>query len=287
MTSALRLFWWNDKPNFGDRISRDIVAHVSGRDVEWAPVEECELFAVGSIVHLARQAYIHPKETRPWIWGSGCIKPIRQEFLRNVNIAALRGPISEECLKMRVNRYGDPALLLPEVLGEEIERTEKVGIVPHFSKIGAVEAKAGELPADVQIIVVRDEDHLEVVRQIARCRLVFSSSLHGLIVADAFGVPSVWLDPTGNHRFARFKFYDYAASVGRGLSRPIGLDGIAQALEQEAAHAITYQAGIDRARTDLWQSFPEELRKSAIHPAHIAGATGTSPAMPPPPGGAA
>ena len=259
MADPVRLFWWNETPNFGDQISRDIVAHVSGRPVEWAPVDEAEIFAVGSIVHLARQAYVQPKDHKPWIWGSGCIKPIRQEFLRNVRIAALRGPISEECLKMRVNRYGDPALLMPDVLGEKIERTDTVGIVPHFSKLEAVKARANDLPADIQIIDVRD-DHLEVVRQIARCRLVFSSSLHGLIIADAFGVPSVWLDPTGNHRFARFKFYDYATSIGRGLSLPISLDQIPDALAQEDKYAVTWQEGVARRQDDLRESFPQELR---------------------------
>ena len=263
MTDPLRLFWWNEKPNFGDQISRDIVAHVSGREVEWAPVEEAEIFAVGSIVHLARAAYLKPRESKPYIWGSGCIKPIRQEFLRHVQIAALRGPLSEECLKMRVNRYGDPALLMPDVLGDKVAPTNRVGIVPHFSKLGAVQAQSAKLPAEVDLIDVRD-NHLDVVRQIAGCRLVFSSSLHGLIIADAFGVPSVWLDPTGNHRFARFKFYDYAASVGRGLSLPISLDDIGAALDAEDRFAVTYADTIAQRQSDLRGSFPETLRKRDV-----------------------
>ncbi len=48
---AIKVFYWKGK-NFGDALSRDVVAHVSGREAVWAPPLQADLFAVGSVVSL-------------------------------------------------------------------------------------------------------------------------------------------------------------------------------------------------------------------------------------------
>ena len=53
------------------------------------------------------------------------------------------------------------------------------------------------------------------------CEVIVSSSLHGLIIADAYGIPTVWAkfgnDINGND----FKFYDYYWSLGMSDIKPL------------------------------------------------------------------
>ena len=53
---ALRLYWWKERVNFGDRLSRDVVQHFAGRPVVWAPPEEAEIFDVGGQMQRVRHA---------------------------------------------------------------------------------------------------------------------------------------------------------------------------------------------------------------------------------------
>jgi pyruvyltransferase len=52
------------------------------------------------------------------------------------------------------------------------------------------------------------------------CERIVSSSLHGLVIADAYGIPNAWLNSDGGAGGSRpgggeFKFYDYFASVNK------------------------------------------------------------------------
>jgi hypothetical protein len=58
----------------------------------------------------------------------------------------------------------------------------------------------------------------DVIMQAAQCKNIISSSLHGIVLADALGVPRMWKKYNrvqGNG----FKFEDYASSIG-GILRP-------------------------------------------------------------------
>ena len=91
---VIRLYWWADRPNFGDVLSRDVVRYVSGLDVEHAPLSHCEMIAVGSVypwlkLNLRRRARI------VHVWGSGMLRS--REGLRadsRLRVHALRGPLT-------------------------------------------------------------------------------------------------------------------------------------------------------------------------------------------------
>ena len=55
----------------------------------------------------------------------------------------------------------------------------------------------------------------DVIDQICSCERILSSSLHGLIVSDAYQIPSCWIELTGKISGGYFKYYDYASSVNR------------------------------------------------------------------------
>lgn len=266
---SLKLFWWKSQPNFGDRISKDIVAYVSGQTVEWAGPEEAEMIGVGSIMYAARQSFKRGNKVSPWLWGTGAMKPLPTDFIDHIQIAALRGPITREILGVKTEVFGDPGLLMPLVLGETVEKTGKIGVIPHISQADETAAALAGLGDKLEIIDPRGENHLDVVRQIAGCDVVFSSSLHGLIIADAFGVPNVWLDPDGNHPFARLKFYDYAAGIGRVMPLPISVRQIEATLDAGIAQ-VDYGENVRQAQKRLMEAFPAAFKAKTAPKAEVA-----------------
>ncbi len=256
----LRLFWWRKKPNFGDGISPLIVAHASGRAVEWAEPEEAEIFALGSILRPVAKCYREARAHRPIIWGAGCMQPVGRRFTANVEFAALRGPKSAEVLHVPVEAFGDPGLLIREVLGEDIKIGEEVAVVPHFSHADLPIWQALAERPGIRLVDVRARDPLEAVRLIAGARHVFSSSLHGLVTADAYGIPSTWIDPEGIHAEPHFKFNDYALGIERNLGEPIQPEDIPARLADLPEGGLPHASGIAAAKARLKHSFPSEFR---------------------------
>lgn len=258
----IRLFWWKVTRNFGDRISAEIVRKVSGRPVVWAAPTEANLFALGSILQRAL-GHVAPGAgaDKPLVWGSGLIGGGRFKAANLLDYAAVRGPLTQSLLELAPLPLGDPGLLANLLLDKVPERNGKIGVVLHFSQ--AIPAGLGDrLRQDDRftIIDVQDADHIAVVRQIASCRHIFSSSLHGLIVADAFGVPNTWLNSEGIHRSSSFKFHDYALSVRRLLNDPMDLMGLIEAADRlpSGLETIGYQASVDQRRADLQGAFPRD-----------------------------
>lgn len=256
---ATRLFWWKATPNFGDRISEDIVAFVSGRDIEWRRPKNAELFGVGSIMKAVRRHFVEGGESRATVWGSGVMMPMNRDFVSHTDFAAVRGPITREFLALNVDVYGDPGLLMPFVLQEKIKQSGTIGVVPHWEHLPRFSKLLEQFGDDVVLISPQQDNHLDVVRQIASCSAVFSSSLHGLIIADAYGVPNVWLDPKGIHPHAHLKFYDYAAGVERPMPKPISPEDIPTMIKN-GLPSITYGDSVKEAQRAIFEAFPEKFK---------------------------
>lgn len=258
--APLRLFWWQGVPNFGDALSALVVAHVAGREVVHAGVASCEMVAIGSLLQVVRRRHNRPRAdgVRPWIWGAGLLRAVNPDFLDNVQIALVRGPVTAAILGIRTSAYGDPGLLAPMIMGDLPTRHDRIGLVAHHSQIDDPEIAAliAAEPA-LELIDVRG-DAAEVCRRIASCTHVVASSLHGLVVADACGVASTWLDPGAQ---SHLKYHDYAASVGRAMIAPMpiaDIPGHLRGLKDDTG--LAHGDGIERAREALLESFPASMR---------------------------
>ena len=158
------------------------------------------------------------------IWGSGVMRkinvPIKRAFqkswFRKLDIRAVRGPLSRDYLMELGHKcpevYGDPAILMPLIYsGGEQSKKYGVSIIPQL----VTEKQIREQYPDAHIISMNTDDYKSVIDQILQSELVISSSLHGIILADAYGVPSVWY--RGLDSAIDFKYKDYYASTGRTL----------------------------------------------------------------------
>ncbi|AXI46599.1 exosortase [Sulfitobacter sp. SK012] len=256
-TAPLRLHWWKAVPNFGDAINPLIVSHMSGRAVKHAGPKRAELFAIGSLLQVVRRAFVEPREgARLSVWGTGLLHAVNSRgFLDHIDIALVRGPITAALLGLEHTQFGDAGLLIDQALPFDGTRTDRIGIVPHHTLVDDPELLAFVASDPAYALIDPQGDAASVCQQIAGCAHVFASSLHGLIVADAYGVANTWITPKGQ---SRLKYHDYAASVGRSdMAAPMGLPDVPKAPKSSA---ITYADGIARCRAALCASFPSHLR---------------------------
>lgn len=152
--------------------------------------------------------------------------------------------------------FGDPGLLIGDVWPHQRKPNGKIGVVPHHTLMEDTMLRA--------LVALDPKYHLidprrpaaEICAEIAACDHVFASSLHGLIVADAYGVPNTWVAPSGQ---SRLKYLDYAASVGRTMPSPILIEDIPMADMADPWAKLVYQAGIDACKNALYASFPKHL----------------------------
>jgi len=207
-------------------------------------------FMIGSILQRCTSKSI--------IWGSGFIseKSICKEKPKKV--LAVRGPLTRKKLLDQgiscPEVYGDPALLLPEVYPSKNKKIKyQLGIMPHYLDKNDTWLKKFSENSEIKIINIQNKEPLDVVDDMLQCEKIISSSLHGLIISDAYKIPSVWIEfskPIGEDYF---KFHDYFASVGRFIDKPYiisefkNLDEILQVFED-------YEIKIDL--NDLKNSFP-------------------------------
>ncbi|WP_052307650.1 polysaccharide pyruvyl transferase family protein [Belliella baltica] len=103
----------------------------------------------------------------------------------------------------------------------------------------------------ILIIDVQQKNPLNVIDDILSCDKIISSSLHGLIVADAYRVPSIWIEFSDKIVGNGFKFFDYFLSVNRKDNAPVKINSTTQ-LDDILKNFYDYEIEIDL----------EKLRKS-------------------------
>jgi pyruvyltransferase len=144
-------------------------------------------------------------------------------------VHAVRGPLTRDLIiKQGVSCpevYGDPGLLVSEIYNPNFEKKYKLGIIPHYVDKGNenVIYLKEKYPDEVLIIDIQDSFE-NVIDNVNRCEMIASSSLHGVITADAYGIPSLWIKLSENVNGGNFKYRDYMLSIGRKQMNPIVFD---------------------------------------------------------------
>ncbi len=202
----LKHFHWSDRPNFGDGLGPLLLRRFAGRESVWSTFADADIVTVGSVLQLM------PVGWPGIIAGCGKLRA-SSPFLpsRDTKILALRGPLTARGIPGSY-ALGDPGVLADELLTKLPERVHDLGLLPHWSD-RELEHRTEFLRYKPLIIRV-DEDPITVIRKIGSCRKLVTSSLHGAVVADSFGIPRR-VEPCKLWRMdTSFKWLDYSASVG-------------------------------------------------------------------------
>jgi pyruvyltransferase len=236
------MYWFSGVRNFGDVLSPVIVEHMSnGTPVHVTRRYGGKLVAVGSVLYALAEG--------DRVWGAGALRNRRITPPPRVVFHAVRGPLTRDLLQADVpETYGDPAMLLPTIYRPKAEKRFELGLVPHYKDRAAVQVT----DPSVAMINVQSEWR-EVVERIAACRAILSSSLHGLIVAEAYGIPAVWIRAGDSVVGEGFKFRDYYLATDREPPAPLGWN---KALKAGPRHLTTPpQLNVD----PLLRAWPEDL----------------------------
>jgi pyruvyltransferase len=202
--------------NFGDVICPILLHALTGQEIEFSR-DEGTLVSIGSVA-------FHPYDNKMLFWGSGAItKKSKPKHQHPHEVFAVRGPITRkrflregfECPEI----YGDPGMLLPLLFPlESFDRQHRieVGVLPH--KVDYEHVREFELINDDKFELIDIHgDTMEVLKAITSCDFLITSSLHGLIVGEAYSIPTVFVE-FGKRLWGRlFKFKDYFESTNRPL----------------------------------------------------------------------
>lgn len=226
MTETLKVSWVAAQSaahylNLGDALSPVMVACIAGR-----PVEHCffdaatpRISAVGTIANL----FTHGDVT---VWGSGSSRyrnpsagkeRVRFEIPPDTryHVTATRGPISAQILEKAEFRhrgvYGDPVWLLPRFYRPKIEKRYELGVIIHLSDLADRDFEAHPNPRHLRYEVPESlkssirlintvtpvtigalKDRLD---EILSCKRIVSTSLHGMVFAESYGIPCLYFSP--------------------------------------------------------------------------------------------
>jgi pyruvyltransferase len=202
----MRAFWWRplgDWRNFGDELTPLLLRRLCGIEVEWVPAAYASIVVAGSIGTML------PRRFTGTVLGIGLARPVSID-LAFARVLALRGRLTRDLAK-HVDIHepialGDPGLLADTIVPPP-PLEHPLGIVPHWQ-----DASLRKRYPKAHLIDVR-RPPLEVIAAIGSCARIISSSLHGIVVADSYGIPRRW-EPHARTQGDGFKFRDHATVVG-------------------------------------------------------------------------
>lgn len=209
---AVKAYWWNGRPNMGDLLTPLLINHFTSLTAEWERVGKADVVSVGSILeHL-------PALYDGYLLGTGRLYPDSSIHFPSpaMTVLALRGPLTARSWQKDV-AIGDPGLLANELVGPQ-SRVTDLGIVPHWSDNTLAYDSRFYSDKWTTKLIRTSGDPLSVIEAIGSCKKIVSSSLHGIILADSFGIPRRFeYTPRFDVEGGKFKFEDYSASIGAKL----------------------------------------------------------------------
>lgn len=253
------LYYWDGEANFGDELSRYLVSKLLkkhypevGEIVQKVPLwKRNKLVAIGSLLDT------NLLSSKSVYWGTGCLGESHFDkeristdypcslfylflpssfkwFMRRwqTEVTAVRGPLTRALLLQKKilcpEVYGDPAVLLPDVYKTQRVHKFEIGVILHYVHQIPDNFKQFSNIKFIDISCSTDEEIEHFIDEINSCSKIFSSSLHGIIVAQAYGIPAQWISFKNKPINSEddFKFKDYFLGANQEVQNPICIENL-------------------------------------------------------------
>ena len=202
------------KENYGDLLGKYLVEKISQKQVVWSKPSKFSIHDFFSPIYVTIGSILTNVNSKCIDWGTGIVS--KEYPIKKAKFLAVRGlQTRNHLLSQGFNVpeiFGDPALLLPNYYNPQIEKEYAFGIVAHYSDFNKIK-DFYKNDNSILLIDLMTNDIEETTNAFLKCKKIVSSSLHGVIVAHAYGIPAVW------QKFSRavfgddIKYQDYFESV--------------------------------------------------------------------------
>lgn len=209
--------------NFGDSLNSELIKLITGHEPTIVnnsfinPENEPIYMAIGSLLGWADKNTI--------IWGTGKMSDTDNTMFKEKpkKICAVRGELTRKELIKRGYRcpkvYGDPSLLMPRFYKPRMDKKYDLSIIPHHIDRELIPILKKQFKR-VHFIDITG-DIYQFIDEVCASERIMSSALHGLICADAYGIPNIWIQLSKKVLGKGFKFRDYFSSVNRKDTLPL------------------------------------------------------------------
>lgn len=265
---AIASYWSDQRTSSSDQLGPWLLEVITGRQVYntiGQPNAGNALMTVGSLTEIQR-----PNLT---IWGSGlsarlsdaAIKRLRDRRPRE--ILAVRGVRTRNQLVKHLGWdvpevYGDPALLMPYVLqpGERPVDRPGLSVVPHHTHGNIITEPLVTRFGGHRVDVQRPAEVL--TEEIAQSDVVVSTSLHGIVLAQAYGIPWVWLHIADSGQGDRFRFSDFFTTLEKSEVASLSVTaGAAAELDLAQVASMATLPGSKFDPLPLVEALPYDIRE--------------------------
>ena len=251
--NIVNLEYWKECVNIGDTLAPIIFAWML-KQHNISPEQRIRgikhLLTVGSVIDPKRGS------CDATLWGSGihtlsvAVNNVKYRNIRKLDIRAVRGPFTEKILKSCGYKcpeiYGDPAILMPLIyMPNRRERKNGVIVVRHFKSADL------DIPESCRKLDTRTNDYKYFIDELCTSEKVISSSLHGIILSESYGIPAIFLQENMDNEI--LKFYDWYYSTGRREIK------FAYSLDEAIQMKPMPVPDLDEMRKRLLNAFPYDL----------------------------
>lgn len=228
----IKLYWFNAIYNLGDVLNPLLFKKLFDIPVVRSKVTKADCVAIGSNASkllknkFSLGGWIRKMIRKPIkVWGTGFIEPevSKSCFLsRKLDVYAVRGKLTLNRLQKYTAKnlsnvvLGDPGLLVSKLFDmSKIEKKYELGIIPHYVDANSPLLKNIQVKNSIVIDVTAPVEQTLIL--IASCKHIISSAMHGLIVADSFGIPNIRMELSNAIAGGDYKFRDYYSALDMDL----------------------------------------------------------------------
>lgn len=195
----MNIYQWGGT-NIGDTITKPIIDNILNINSVVVKKEETnKLIGIGSVLTWA----VRENDV---IWGSGLIKDVTINLPKH-RVIALRGKLTAKNINSNCSVFGDPGLLLPLLYNPQTEIKHEIGVIEHYIDKGLYKGEG------LRINIL--QNWKTFVDQIKSCKRIISSSLHGIVISESYGINSEWIKLSDKVIGNGFKFHDYLSGTNR------------------------------------------------------------------------